>query len=235
MNMKFIADARQFNAGLDAYMKTTTRDLPDIVNQRAFNVAARTIDSMKPLPGSEQAERSKIKSYLNAQVSTRIRLVKSKGTFRKKGSRANQLARVNLIIQARRAKAGLKGLHGQEMTEAEGRFKRAAQVGVGFLKSPFIPVIKGLIALVRFRKVATRWGRISVWPGSAGFGKVTPAKEGLKPFVEMQMRWKVPGIPLKVQGLIFPHYQAAMNAEGAEMIRHAHEKLQASANRINSR
>ncbi len=231
-------DTREFEAALREYEASTTKALPDILNQRAFNVAARTMDAMKPAPGGEQAERAKIRSYMNEQVSTRVRLAtsgKRKGKFLKRGARGNQLARVNLIIQARRAKAGLKGIQGQEMRQAEGRFKLAAQVGVGFLKSPFIPVIKGLHALVKFKRVATRWARISVWPGSDGWGKVNPAKTGWNPFVAMEMRWKTKGTPEKVQRMVEPHMQAAFNAEGQELMRHVQEKLQQDADRINAR
>lgn len=231
-------DTRQFVAGLTAILVATKRSLPEVVNQRSFNIAARTVDSMKPAPGGEQAQRTKIKRYMEAQISTRLRIFKRgkrAGKFGRAGSKANQLQRVNLIIQARRARIGLPGLSGEEMAKAEGKFKKAAQVGVGFLKSPFLPIIKGLVAHVRFKKVATRWGRISVWPGSAGYGRVKVATPGEASSVEMEMKWQVPGVPTKVQTLILPHLQAAVNAEGQEMLRHAESKLQSEFNRVNTR
>lgn len=238
MNAKLEIDSRQFQKALEMYLPTTRKSLAEVLNQRAFNIAARTIDSMKPAPGGEQAARTRIKTYLNEQLSTRIRQVKSgknKGKFKRRGSKANQLARVNLIIQARRSKKGLPGLHGQGMASAEGKFKQAAQVGVGFLKSPFVAVIKGLLDYVRFRKVQTRWGRISVWPGSKGYGTVNPANPGINPVVTMKTNWATKGQPSKVQSLTLPHLQAAFNAEASEMMRHVQEKLQRDADRINAK
>ena len=230
-------DSREFSRGIAALHAATSRAIPEIVNQRAFNVAAKTIDSIKPAPGDEQSTRARIKLYLNQQVSTRIKIFKRgkrKGLFGKAGSRANQLARVNLIIQARREKIGLKGLYGRAMRQAEGKFKLAAQVGVGFLKSAFIPIIKGLHPLVRYKKVNTRWGRISVWPGSKGYGRVQPAKSGFNAVAEMSMRWRVRGTPTKVQGLILPNFEAAIDSESKEMTRHAEERMAEAVKPINS-
>lgn len=238
MIARLTIDDRQFKAALREYRQTTRRSLPEILNQRAFNIAARTMDSMKPAPGEEQAQRTKIKTYMDAQISTRIRQVKSgrnKGQFKRRGSKPNQLARVNLIIQARRARKGLPGLYGAAMRQAEGSFKRAAQVGVGFLKSPFVAVIRGLLSYVKFRRVQTRWGRISVWPGSKGYGTVNPANPGINPVVTMKTSWTTKGHPTKVNSLTFPHLQAAFNAEAAEIMRHVREKLQKDADRINAR
>ncbi len=234
--MKIDIDTREFERALDTYYASTTKGLAEVLNQRAFNIAARTMDSMKPVPGGEQAQRSKIKGYLDESISSRIRKVrtgKNKGNFKRRGSKANQLARVNLIIQARRAKMGMVGLYGQAMRQAEGKFKKSAQVAVGFLKSPYVGVIKGLIEYVKFRKVATRWGRISVWPGSKGKGTVNPAQRGWSPQVMMKMLWNVRGQPTNADRLTRPHLQAAFDAEAREMMRHVAEKLQEGADKIN--
>lgn len=238
MSVGIQIDTRQFKEALQGYYRTTTKDLQEVLNQRAFNIAGRAVDSMKPSPGAEQSTRGKIKTYLNEQVSTRVRVAtsgKRKGKFLRKGSKANQLARVNLIIQARRRKMGMKGLYGDAMRDVEGRFKTAAQVGVGFLKTPFLPIIKGLHSLVKFKRIQTRWGRISVWPGSDGYGKVNPAKASWNPSVTMTMRWIVSGAPTKVQRMVLPNLQAAFDAEAREMVRHTTEKLQQTANKVNAR
>jgi len=239
MSATISIDTRQFNRALQSYYENTQKGLVEVVNQRAFNVAARTMDSMKPAPGDEQSERSKIKLYMNQQVGAdRTRVIKSgpnKGLRKRRGSRANQLARVNLIIQARRAKMGLPGLYGKEMRSAEGKFKLSAQVGVGFLKSPFVAIIKGLLAYVKFRKVKTQWGRISVWPNSRGSGRVDPAQQGWSPTVTMKMFWHVRGRPTKVDKMTRIPLQLAFAAEGREMMRHTEEKLQKLADKINAK
>jgi len=232
--MKIDIDTREFERALDTYFASTTKGLAEVLNQRAFNVAARTMDSMNPEPGTEDFMRAHIRSYMNAPVSDRIRFTK-KGKSKRRGSKQNQLARVNLIIQARRAKMGLKGLYGKAMTDAEGRFKKSAQVGVGFLKSPYVAVIKGLLEYVKFRKVATKWGRIPSWAGSRGRGTVNPAQRGWSPIVIMKMLWNVKGQPTRADRLTRPHLQAAFDAEAREMMRHVAEKLQEGANKINAK
>ncbi len=231
---------QQFREALQAYLPTTKRSLSEVLNRRAYVVAGRTLDSMKPEPGREQSERRRIRSYLNSVVSTRLKVFKGgkrKGQFGRAGARANQLARVNLIIQKRRSKMGLKGLYGQEMITAEGKFKQAAQVGVGYLKSPFVAVVRDLRAYIKgpIPRIRTSWGRISIWPGSKGRGLVNPANPGINPAVVMQMKWQTKGHASKVESLTVPHLQAAFNAEAAEIMEHVRRKMQADADKINAR
>ena len=233
--MKIDIDTREFERALDTYFASTTRGLADVLNQRAFNIAGRTMDAMKPTPGGEQAQRSKIKAYMSQPVgATRYVRGKNGKPTKRKAKKMNQLQVAHLIIQMRRAKRGLKGLYGQEMVEARGKFVQAAQVGVGFLKSPYVAVVRGLLAHVNFRKMATRWQKISIWEGSRGGGDVRPARKGWSPQVIMKMVWKVRGQPTKVDLMTRPHLQAAFDAEGREMMRHVAEKLQEGANKINA-
>lgn len=240
MSGQITIDTREFKKALRQYVETTRKTGAQIVNQRAYNIAGRTMDLMKPAPGQEQAKRTKIKSYMDHQISTRIRVIKggkNKGKIRRKGARGNQLARVNLIIQKRRAKKGLKGLWGQAMKQAEGKFKQAAQVGVGFLKVPFVMVVRDLGAYQPpgpRMKIATRWGRISIWGNKAG-GTVNPAKPGDSPTVSMFWKWLTKGSPGKVEKLTAPYLQRAFNAEGSSMMRHVEQKLQAEANKLNAK
>ena len=235
---KIEINTRNFSDAMKFMRENIKRDMAEVLNQRAFNIAARTMDSLKPDPGQEQSTRAKIKSYLNQQLTQRFSRRKSgknKGKLIKRGSRANQLVRANLIIQARRSKMGKTGLYGAKMAEAEGRFKTAAQVGVGFLKTPFLPIIKGLHQLVKFKRVKTRWGRISVWPGSDGYGKIKPAKSEVSPSVEISLGWKVSGAPTKVQRMVVPKLQMAFDAEAREMVKHTEEKIKQAADRANAK
>ena len=242
-------DTRQFKAALQERAKNMIRKLADELNQRTINIVGRAYDKIKPLPGSEESGRARIKSYMNEQVSTRIKLRtsgKRKGMFTKKGSRANQLVRANLIIQKRRSKLGLKGLYGKEMIQAEGKFKQAAQIGVGSLKLPLLKIIRVLNPLVKFKSAFTRTGtvrlntgfvaRIPTWPLSGYGASVQPAEEGWKPRVNWRMYWgNVPGMPSKIQKMIEPNLQKAVDAETAEMRRHTAEKLQKEWDKVNAR
>lgn len=79
------------------------------------------------------------------------------------------------------------------------------------------------------------WGRISVWPGSKGYGKVIPATVNNTPKVEIKLRWQVRGAPTKVEGMVAPVLQKAFNDEAKELMRHVAEKLQSEADKINSK
>lgn len=234
--MRIDIDTREFERALDTYYASTTRDLADVINQRAFNVASRTIGFMRAKHGGEKVQDSKIRSYLGDIVSNRITLRKSgkdKGKFRRKGSAKNQLKVVNLVIQMRRRLMGRNGLYGSEMREAEGRFSRSARGGVGFLVSPFVSVLRGLVDNVRFKKVPGGIQGIKVWANSKGKGMALPANKGWSPQVIMNMIWNVKGQPANADKLTRPHLQAAFDAEAREMMRHVAEKLQAGANKVN--
>jgi len=240
MSAGITIDTREFQKALSQYAETTRKTGAQIVNQRAYNIAGRTMDFLKPEPGGEQAQRAKIKTYMNRQISTRIRLGKKSGKFRKRGSKANQLTAANLIIQARRARIGLAGLFGQAMRQAEGKFVQAAQVGVGSLKVPFVDVVRDLGPYQppgARMKIKTQWGRIAVdktgkWGRS---GTVNPAKPGSSPTVSMFWKWFTKGTPTKVDRLVRPHLQRAFDVEAAELRQHVINKLQKEADKINAR
>ena len=239
METGFTIDTREFSKALRDYAETTRKTAAQIVNQRAYNVAGRAIDMLKPSPGEEQSTRARIKSYLQQRRgSDRFLITKTGKKSKKRVRKSLQLILANLIVQKRRAKAGLKGLYGREMVDAEGKFTRVAQAGVGFLKSPFAAVIR---ALTKYQppglrmKIRTRWGDISIWPGSRGSAKVIPALPGTRPIVTMSMFWNVPGQPTKVERLTRYALQRGFDLEEAELVRHMTEVLQKEADKINAR
>jgi len=232
-------DTTQFKKALREYAETTRKTIAQIVNQRAYNVAGRAMDLMKPAPGDEQGTRTRIKSYLQQRRGAdRYVISKTGKKTRKKVKKSLQLVVANLIIQKRRSRRGLKGLYGQAMIAAEGAFTQASQVGVGFLKSPLVAIVRGLTDYQppgRRMPIKTRWGRISIWPGSKGSGTVNPAKPGDNATATMKMNWNVKGMPKKVERLTTIPLQSAFNAEEAEMRRHVAEKLQKEADKINAK
>lgn len=249
MTPGFKIDTREFKAALRERAQNMSRTLPDELNQRLINIVGRAYDMIKPMPGSEEGNRARIKLYMNEQLSQRVKLAtsgKRKGKFIKRGKRMNQLARANLIIQARRRKLGIKGLYGAAMREAEGKFKQAAQIGVGSLKLPLLKIIRVLNPIVRFKSAFTRTGtvrlksgfvaRIPTWPLSGYGASVQPAEEGWNPKVTWRMYWgNVPGTPRKIRKMIEPYLQRAVDAEAAEMRRHTAAKLQKDWDKVNAR
>jgi hypothetical protein len=233
-------DTSQFDRAMGLYVQSTNRDLAEIVNQRALNVAGRAFDLIPPSSGGAiEAKRRKIKSYLDTLISSRLKRLtsgKRKGQFGKKGKRENQLQRRHLIVQARRRKAGLKGLYGQAMRDAAAKLSRTSQVSVGFLKSIFLPIITTLNGIARFKFPFWKTSNISRWPGSAGHGQVSIAVPGTNPIALLRATanttgWNDAGARKILQDAM----QGAIDAEAAEMVRHVAEKMQKTANRFNAK
>jgi hypothetical protein len=236
MSPKITFDMSGLEDGIRATLEHTRRTLPQVVNQASLNVAGRTFDALPPQSGTAvEAKRAEVRAYLMAPVATRLKIYrfgKRKGQFGKRGSRENQLQRVHLIIQARRRRAGLKGLYGQAMRRASGAFKQRASVSVGFEKSIWVPIIRGLNPLCRFKFPFWKTHNIARWPGSAGYGVALPAKPGLSPecILTAGANYRSPGqIGQPMVEMESRALQAAISAEGAEMIRHAEEMLKKEA------
>jgi hypothetical protein len=138
MPSTFTIDSRQFTAALNSYMASTAKALPEILNQRAYNIAGRAAGYV-PLPGGAQAQRQKVQAYLRLQLSSKLKLVtigfrtvspfsRKRGrvaltgtkVLRASGSRNRQLQRVHLIANKIMGKLGRKGLWGGA-TERTGR------------------------------------------------------------------------------------------------------------------
>lgn len=239
--MSLTIDTSQFQRALREYAETTRKTGAQILNQRAYNIAGRAMDMLKPAPGGEQAQRSKIKSYLQKRRGAARRVITKTGKRSKKFVKKSlQLVVANLIIQKRRAHAGLVGLYGQKMIEAEGKFTQAAQAGVGYLKAPLIGIIRVLTGHQPSgarMPIKTRWGNISIFESGRfkATGTVIPAKPGNSPSVTMNLKWNTKGAPTKVERLVFPHLQRAFDAEAAALKQHVIDKLQKAADKINAR
>lgn len=233
MSAEIQIDTRQFESALKFVADNTERALPEILNQRTLNVVGRAFDNTPPASGQGvQAERKRVKDYLGQQVSQRIRQTK-RGNFVKKGTKARQLKRVHLILQARRRRMGQRGLYGPAMTAAAGRFMQRAQVSVGYLKSVFLPIIVTLNRVCRFKFPFNKTSNISRWPGSRGSGRVQIARAGMNvetviaTTVEVEARSSG-----KVAAIQESAMQRALDAEADEMERHVSEKLQEIFDRV---
>lgn len=224
-------DTREFAAAIQAYKATTRKDIADILNQRALNIAYRAVDYIPPLTRNEvEGKRARIRAYMREQFSQRLKVFKGgkrKGQFGKKGRRNDQLQRRHLIVQARRRKKGLKGLYGPAMRRAAGKLSGQAQRSVGFLKSLFIPILRTLNEVARFRKVSlTKLKNISVWPGGSGSGWARWATPGFSPKVILRVVSRARH-PVGDQGqqIITAALTRAFSAEAAELRRHVERKL----------
>lgn len=232
-------------AELDRLRRNMTRNAAEVgreigreVNQRALNIAGRTFDNIKPSsgPGVER-ERHRVRLYLGQQLSTAIKIAKRgirKGRFMRRRGRGRQLIRANLIVQARRAKEGKKGLYGKGMAAETGKFRRKASTSVGFLKSPLLPIIRTLNGICRFKFPFSKTKNIARWPNSAGWGwaRVLPSKN--MQAVEMEFSANVEENSGKVQAM---YGEAALNAilaENADIERHLLDRANKRAAKMNA-
>lgn len=225
-------DTRELNRAIGMNVPLVKRGLAEEVNQRTLNATGRAFEALPPNGRSgASAARRRIKLYMSEPISTRIKLARygpRKGKFVRAGSKKNQLRRVHLILQARRAKEGKPGLHGAEMRQRAGRFAARSQVGVGFMKSMFLPVLNSLNAVVtRFRFSMAKASGIARWPNSAGWGFGTPARAGertsavLRVGANMQSSSGEGETRSKVAAAV----QEGINAEGRELARHVESKM----------
>lgn len=227
-------NTHQFRNALIAYAKTTKRSMPEILNQRALNIAGRAFDLIPPKSGSGvDAKRRQIRNYMNALLAQKVRQVKSgpnAGRFKKSGQSRDQLMRKHLIAQLRAKQRGEKGLYGNEMRKASARVSRVAQNSVGFLKSLFLPIIATLNPICKFKFPAHKTSNISRWPGSSGFGKVKIANgNSLESVLTVGANLKRPGNAVSI---VTSALQRAVNDEAKEIEAHIRRKMAQEARRM---
>lgn len=220
----------RLSRNLQANAAMVGRELQVEVQQRALNVAGRAFDNVPPSSGSGVEEkRFQVKQYLGQQLAQRVKVAKSgkrKGQIIAFKSGKKQLRRVNLILQAARARHGAKGLYGDRMRILSGAFMGRAERSVGFLKSIFIPVIVTLNPLCRFKFPFAKTRNIARWPGSAGYGRADVRRDRLRPEVSMIVGARVQQDSAKVLGILQGATLAAVTAEANDIERHMNERLQ---------
>lgn len=212
------------------------RDMQTEVRQRALNIAGRIFDLIPPESGSPvEAKRFEIKQYMSTTLSSRVRMAKRgkrAGHLIRRGGRDRQLKRVNLIVQARRAKSGKKGLYGEAMSAASGYFQQNAQKAVGFLKSPFLPIIRTLNPMCRFKFPFAKTKNISRWPGSSGFGWAKVVNSDKSPMVILDANVTVDANEGRVQSIYNAAATRAVADENADMENHMRERAEKIRKRL---
>ena len=199
------------------------RTLWEETNQRLLNIAGRMIDGVKPGAGVKP-QRQKVKTYLNEQLSTKVKLMKSgkrKGKFASRGRRENQLQRVHLIAQAKNARKGLKGLYGETMRFAASKLRKRASSSVGYLKAPFKPVVQFFNQICRFKVPYYKTKGIGLW----GLGKTksdfVTAQNTNNPHAGFHVSAEAPSQSGAYAGVA----GNAVRAESNEIARHMKERI----------
>lgn len=129
-------DTTEFQSAIRQMLAKTSRTLPQFLNARMFYLLLRMFAALDPK--DPQAERNRIRNYLNEPVGER-RFDKRTG---KKVSKIRSLQRRHLIAQAKNAQAGNAGLYGEAMKSAAAKLSRWSIGSVGYLKSTVARAIK---------------------------------------------------------------------------------------------
>lgn len=225
-------DLSDMRATLNRYAKTTRKTTPVILNQRFSNVVRRAFNFTPP--HNVDVKRKQVRAYLRQPLATRIKYFKSgkrKGQFGKKGARNKQLQRVHLILNRLRGKRGLKGLYGHDMLRLSGAFVKQATNAVGFAKSLFIPMMKQLERVVKFRGIRVKRGNIKIWNDPKGFSDVSHAKEGSHPTIRFVVGSRVRKSDANLHKIINNSWRRAMRAEERELKAHLERKAKENAKR----
>jgi hypothetical protein len=239
MNPRATVDAREFNAAIRQLSGGVKSKAVQLANQIALDVSREWFNRLPPPIGQISAKRQEIREYLR----TRIGVNTKRGKARRKGlegTKRTPLMRLNLIVQARRARAGQRGLYGPAMKAAAGSFARRAQASVGSLKAMLLPVIRRLNPLVKYKMPFAETGgagggRISIWPGSRGYGKATPAV-GKSPLAILNLAWNLKGPRAGyAQSLVLGGWRQATEFKLAKLKSRIEREMQGEFDRVNTR
>lgn len=227
----------EFRSALREYVKHTKRDLPTILNTKGFYIARGAARS------THKASEAAIKTYFGAAMV--LKLVRGKGGMRfsrnKRGeSTLGAMSKHNapllaVIINSKRGKSGRKGLQGADMVEAVKRTYKAILASIGFIKSGWIPAIKGFEPFAEKKSSAPPMDKGAKVIGQ-NKGGVIPARESWTP---KAIFWNSASAKRDHKGALDRYategLQKAINDEVRSMREYIERKLQATANRFNAR
>lgn len=173
-------------------MKFSSRSIPQLLNQLAFDVAVRAFKSMK------KVGKSKIQAELSSKRNITLESTTKSGKTRK---RVKQMRLVNLIA-LRRAKRKGKHLAGRELSAAGQKILTARKRVVGFWASGYRWAIKDLWGKVRFKQ-----GTKGIFRGAPVYGE----KKG----------GAIPATDKKPEAVIWNGIKEAATAENKSKLRQA--------------
>jgi hypothetical protein len=175
-------DQKKFDETLDAYARVSSRTHQEIVNTKAYYVAR------KALWLTPKADSYKMKQQLGGIVTAkrenkRGKLVKRRELQLVMGT-AIPAPLVSLIINARRGRAGEKGLYGKPMETAGRELLGSRARSIAFIKSGWLGPIRDIAPFVKDKKEASPMDAASKQVGRPkGEGK--PATQNVNPRAEI--------------------------------------------------
>lgn len=251
MTPTFKCDLTGLNQAMLTRQLTTGKEMAEIVNQTAFNVAARAFHYTKPNTWNDASaitkEKWRVQKYLGAMVGGGNRF----GSRHKRAAR--QLRKVTLIAQAifykthgygigkgksnkrtmrpkwgKKAKPGAMKMgsdYGDAMIRYTGKIFAKNVRSVGYLKAIWVPVLETLAPLVKFRGYlkggALRGLR---WKTSSAWGGARPAVPNTVAEAVLMAGATAPRMTANSQSVLQQALQKAVDDEAADMQAHIAEK-----------
>lgn len=166
-------DMTAFDAALRKYVAESPSDLEDIVNTKLLYVARGALER------TPKADRSSIEQALEV-VGYKASVSKKTGNFKRRGAILGSGSLLYRLVNARRRRAGEKGLKGKEMAAAARKLLGARLRAIGSLKAGWIRPIQILAA-----RVKESMGSTGGLPRVKGRGTATPANASWNPIAEM--------------------------------------------------
>jgi hypothetical protein len=227
-NVSIQLDLRDFNSTLQRYMEFTKKDLAEVVNTKAFFICLK---ALKHTPNARA-------SQIEREMRQKIIVDRAQGKTVIRRSRKG-VARVNLIVNARRKWNGDPGLQGAEMEAAALKIINARKAAVGFAKAGWVWALRDLAPYVpSASRYATAHG---IRIGSRPLGSSTAAQPGLTPAALIANRaWptRTPNVAnvQRLQSLMRDALARAIDEEEDDMLIYMERKLQDRAREMqNSR
>ena len=219
-------DRREFDATLKRYRDISKRTPKQICDTKAFFIARRAVLE------TPKADKGIMKSSLGSVIYRKKQAVAMKLKTVKRFSRWGQEYQAPLaalIINARRKKAGERGLYGAAMSEAIRAMLAARMRSIGFIKSGWLQAIKALLPFADTKGAPRSEGGVAeIGPSKKGYG--IPASDG---WTAKTVLGNTATTDRDTKAALFkfgqPALQRAFDAEERSMLAYIERKFKAGA------
>lgn len=210
--MSATLDHSEFDKTLAEYVAKVPGRLEQIINRKMYFILRKAWE-LTPIATRETIERQ-----LNI-IGYKLRRSRKTGKI-SRGRSILGASVLNLIVQARRAKAGLKGLYGKEMAKASSKLAGARLRASGTMRRGWL---KPLLAFAAKSKDSVPSDAFGALP--KGSGEARPAEAGWSPTAEAAFEVMIEK-GARFDPRVEQALQAAFDAEEASMRQYIEEQLE---------
>jgi hypothetical protein len=233
-------DTKAFGRELARYLTVARKDAATVLNTKAFFITLTALWNTPKVPSS------KIERELGRAGSPRARVPQPHGrrtTHHRRTSVRGRPTIANLIVQARRRKAGEKGLKGAALAEATRKFIGKRKRSRAFLASGWVPAVAALANYVdaaqRYKggRSASRNGDVRIYGRNKGSAIPADANKQGANLTAAIVNSVTPSGPRSSQAeaVMRRALQEAIDKEMASMAEYFDKKMQARAQDFNAR